>query len=400
MKNYINKTGIVLVVSNALSGIIWGANSVILSIYLINIGVSPFLIGITYGGFSLLNALGSILVGYFTDAIERTKLYILLSLLNGTLLLLFITNNPYIVLFAYLLTALFNRNVISTTLLGEYSREYNTSENIFSLSSSLNIGFSVLGSLLSSLPSYIGILGYYLIFIIESASIYLSGLLIFTIKNSLPPSPKKININLSDLIHLKSNWLLKRLLPEALIGLGAGVIIPLFSLWFYLKFNVDPFHLSIVYAISNITLALGTLSAPLASKIFKSRVKTIITLQGLATILLIIIAITTNLTTALTLFILRNTLMNMSNPLLTSLINDLAPSEEKGRIFGIWNTASSIPRALGPGIGGYLINNGYLDTPIYITAILYTSAITLFYILFKNIEPKELSQQNPKNIEL
>jgi MFS family permease len=400
MKNYINKTGIVLVVSNALSGIIWGANSVILSIYLINIGVSPFLIGITYGGFSLLNALGSILVGYFTDAIERTKLYILLSFLNGTLLLLFITNNPYIVLFAYLLTALFNRNVISTTLLGEYSREYNTSENIFSLSSSLNIGFSVLGSLLSSLPSYTGILGYYLIFIIESVSIYLSGLLIFTIKNSLPPSPKKININLSDLIHLKSNWLLKRLLPEALIGLGAGVIIPLFSLWFYLKFNVDPLHLSIVYAISNITLALGTLSAPLASKIFKSRVKTIITLQGLATILLIIIAITTNLTTALTLFILRNTLMNMSNPLLTSLINDLAPSEEKGRIFGIWNTASSIPRALGPGIGGYLINNGYLDTPIYITAILYTSAITLFYILFKNIEPKELSQQNPKNIEL
>jgi MFS family permease len=86
--------------------------------------------------------------------------------------------------------------------------------------------------------------------------------------------------------------------------------------------------------------------------------------------------------------------MNMTSPLLTALINDLTPKEERGRVFGIWNTPSSIPRALGPGIGGYLMNIGYLDTPLYITATLYSLAITLFYTLLKKPE-KLLTKQRP-----
>ncbi|MGB9730258.1 MAG: hypothetical protein ACPL1B_10405, partial [Thermoprotei archaeon] len=137
-----------------------------------------------------LNALGSIIIGYLTDKLDRIKLYFSLSLLNGTLFLLFMTANPLIVSIAYLFTALFNRNVISTTILGEYARQQKLSENIFSLSSSLNIGFSVVGSLIASLPTYMSMKGYYLIFIIESLSIYSSIPLILTAEKELPPYPK------------------------------------------------------------------------------------------------------------------------------------------------------------------------------------------------------------------
>nr|KJR72508.1 MAG: hypothetical protein TU36_01680 [Vulcanisaeta sp. AZ3] len=95
-----------------------------------------------------------------------------------------------------------------------------------------------------------------------------------------------------------------------------------------------------------------------------------------------------NLLVLLALFIIRNTLMNMANPLLTSLINELVPREERGRVFGIWNMISSIPRAVGPGIGGYLMGIGYLDLPLYITSILYATAVVLFYTLLRGVENK------------
>lgn len=85
-------------------------------------------------------------------------------------------------------------------------------------------------------------------------------------------------ISLKDLGELRSSWLIKRLMPEAIIGLGAGgVIIPLFSLWFYLKFHINIANLSIVYAISNATLALGTLMAPTISRFLHSRVISVVT---------------------------------------------------------------------------------------------------------------------------
>ncbi len=145
--------------------------------------------------------------------------------------------------------------------------------------------------------------------------------------------------------------------------MGAGVIIPLFSLWFYLKFHINIASLGIVYAISNATLALGTLMAPTISRLLRSRVISVVMLEGLATGVLAIMPSIYDLPLLLALFIIRNTLMNMANPLLTSLINELVPREERGRVFGLWNMISSIPRAVGPGIGGYLMDIGYLDMP-------------------------------------
>ncbi|WP_252901571.1 MFS transporter [Vulcanisaeta sp. JCM 14467] len=223
----------------------------------------------------------------------------------------------------------------------------------------------------------------------EALAVYLTIPLILNAIRHLDPAIVNVRIervSLRDLGRLRSSWLLKRLLPEALIGLGAGVIIPLFSLWFYLKFHVNIASLGVVYAISNATLALGTLMAPSISRLMRSRVASVVMLEGLATGVLAIMPSIYDLPLLLALFIVRNTLMNMANPLLTSLINELVPREERGRVFGIWNMISSIPRAVGPGIGGYLMDIGYLDLPLYITSALYATAVVLFYALLRGVE--------------
>ncbi|WP_054842540.1 MFS transporter [Vulcanisaeta distributa] len=383
----IGRIGFLLVTANSLSGIIWGANSVILSIYMLSIGMSTTLIGIVLGLFSLINALGSLVVGYLTDYMDRVRLFTVLSIISGSLILLMTVGVPIIVSIAYLLTALFNRYVVLTAIVGEFAKQRNVSDEAFSLSSSFNIVFSVVGSAMAVLPSYLGRLGYELIFIAEAIAVYLTIPLVLNAIRHLDPvivNAKIERISLRDLGRLRSSWLIKRLLPEALIGLGgAGVIIPLFSLWFYLKFHINIASLGIVYAISNATLALGTLMAPTVSRLLRSRVISVVTLEGLATGVLAIMPSIYDLPLLLALFIIRNTLMNMANPLLTSLINELVPREERGRVFGIWNMISSIPRAVGPGIGGYLMDIGYLDMPLYITSILYATAVVLFYALLR-----------------
>jgi len=384
--------GLLLAMANSLSGIIWGANSVMLSIYMLSIGMSPAFIGLVLGAFSLMGALGSLIMGYLADFMDRVKLFILLSLIGGSLVLLMITGVPIIVSTAYILTALFNRYgyaVVLTTIVGEYAKRRDISDELFSLSSTFNVAFSVVGSLLAVLPGYLGRFGYDLVFLAEAASLYLTIPMVLRAVKYLDKSILNVKIerlSLRDLGRLRSSWLLKRLIPEAIIGLGAGIIIPLFSLWFYLKFHVDLASLSLVYAISNATLALGTLMAPIISRAFRSRVISVVSLEGLATVVLAVMPSIYNLPILLTLFIIRNTLMNMANPLLTSLINELAPREERGRVFGIWNMLSSIPRAVGPGLGGYLMDIGYLDLPLYLTSMLYATAVVLFYILLRDVE--------------
>lgn len=110
----IDRVGLLLATANSLSGIIWGANSVILSIYMLSIGISTTLIGIVLGLFSLMSALGSFIVGYLTDLMDRVRLFIILSIISGSLILLMAIGVPIIVSAAYLASALFNRYVVLT----------------------------------------------------------------------------------------------------------------------------------------------------------------------------------------------------------------------------------------------------------------------------------------------
>ncbi len=50
---------------------------------------------------------------------------------------------------------------------------------------------------------------------------------------------------------------------------------------------------------------------------------------------------------------------SMSSPALTSLVSKIAPESEQGRSLGIMQSGASLARAVGPTIGGILLNNQY-----------------------------------------
>ncbi|MEM3326502.1 MAG: MFS transporter [Thermoproteus sp.] len=371
-----------LILAGSITGFLWGANQTVLSIYLYRIGLTPAQVGIVYALSTTFMTLGALVVGYLADLYDRARLYYALSFASAVLTALMGLPNPIVVVVSYISTSFLNRPTVYSAILGDYAKTRGISNEAFAYSAALSSFFAALGSSSASITA-LGPAGFRALFLLESLVIVLSALFIASAGPTSTVEHVRPSLSFKE---LKSYWLLKRLIPEAVIGLGAGLIIPLFSLWFYLKFHVSVTSLSISYALSDLTLSVGTATAPLIAKALKSRVNSIVVLQSIATAILAAMPLVGIAEIDLALFVARTALMNMANPLLSALINDLVPQEERGRVFGAWNALSNIPRALGPLVGGYLMDLGLVDAPLFMTAGLYASAVILFKILFNNID--------------
>ncbi|ACP46594.1 hypothetical protein YG5714_2348 [Sulfolobus islandicus Y.G.57.14] len=129
--------------------------------------------------------------------------------------------------------------------------------------SSLNILFSVIGSLLPTALNFKGII------IVDGIVTFLSLLLVIPVKENYKGT-SRVTLKIS------SFKILGKLSTEAIIGLGAGVLLPMLSLWFNLRFHVTASSLSPIYAISEITLALSTLFSPILASTL-GRIRAILT---------------------------------------------------------------------------------------------------------------------------
>lgn len=365
-----------------MTGFIWGANQTVFSIYLYKIGLTPAQVGIIYALSTTFMTLGALVMGYLADLYDRVRLYYVLSSASAVLTALMGLPSPSVVAVSYISTSFLNRYTVYNAILGDYAKSRGISNEAFAYSAALSSFFAAMGSSSASITA-LGPAGFRALFVLEGLVVALSALFIAIAGPVSKIERAKFSLNLKE---LKSYWLLKRLIPESIIGLGAGLIIPLFSLWFYLKFHVSVMSLSISYALSDLTLSVGTAAAPLIAKALKSRVDSIVVLQSIATAILAAMPFISIAEVDLALFVARTALMNMANPLLSALINDLVPQEERGRVFGAWSALSNIPRALGPLAGGYLMDLGFIDAPLFMTAGLYAFAVILFKILFRNID--------------
>jgi len=183
----------------------------------------------------------------------------------------------------------------------------------------------------------------------------------------------------------------------SLIGLGAGIIVQLFSFCFYLRFHVGGSFLGPLYAVSNLFVAVAFLLSPLlVEKI--GPVKTIVYTQWSSVVLLLLIPIIPSILIVSALYVSRNLLMNMSGPIQTSFLMSLVSPDERASASSITNSFHTIPRAFGPAIGGYLLGIGNLTLPFFLTGILYAISSTLFLIFFKGYEKKNHKKDFKRNI--
>ncbi len=361
-------------------------------IYLNIVGYSPLLIGLL---FTISTFIGSFLVLFIATIsdLKGRKNFVILGylLFDLSFLILAITYDLILIITVAVLDGIAFAS-ISSSFITWFTEKTNSEDRnyAFSFMNFIEGVFSSIGMVIGGLPPIIAVLtnisiidSYKLMYFINFLFSLPSLFLIYRVKESYR-IPKEVEI-----LPRESFKFVMKLSILGLIGLGAGIIIQLFPLWFYLKFGTNVDVLGPIFAISTFLTGIASFFIPMIVKRFGT-INIIIFPQLLSIIILIAIPISFSYLFAGVLYIFRNVLMNMSNPIFNSFIMTIIPEEERARGSAIIQLFDSIPRSIGPTIGGYFFNMGMLDLPFYITAILYTASIILFYMMFKPIFLKRI----------
>jgi MFS family permease len=166
------------------------------------------------------------------------------------------------------------------------------------------------------------------------------------------------------------------------IASGAGLFVPLMTLWFNKMYGVNDAISGPMLGFASLVTAMAILLAPkLAKKL--GIVKAIVATQAPATLCMLAVPLSPIFVISGFVYTVRVFLMNLSNPLGQSLLMGLVSPEERSSASGIIASIFRLPNALSVSLGSVLIGAGLLALPFYIASVLYTVAITLFWLAFR-----------------
>jgi predicted MFS family arabinose efflux permease len=180
----------------------------------------------------------------------------------------------------------------------------------------------------------------------------------------------------------------KRLVTiSCLIGLGAGLIVPFFNVYFNKMLSATPGQIGLIFALAQASMAIGAMGVPyMVSRIGK--VKTVSLTYLLSIPFLIVLAISTNLYIAGAAYILRMLFMNMSVPISNSFSMEIVHSDEMASVSSLTSMGSYISIAVSSFIAGILMSYGSYLLPYVATCMFYLAASVLYFRFFRKYEEK------------
>ncbi len=182
-----------------------------------------------------------------------------------------------------------------------------------------------------------------------------------------------------------------------LIGLGAGMFIPYFNLYFVSHLGAHVALFGVLDAIANGMNALGTLLAPLVA-LRAGQVATILVPRLIALPLMLLLGVTSILPLAAVLYPLRQGFMDMSQGILQVFSMEVVTRERRGVANSSYQVANQVAWAIGTPIGGFLIKQVGYSSVFICASLLYLTAFVLFWLRFGRGTKKRMSDEGT-NVE-
>lgn len=382
--------------------IVSSAYNVLFGIYLKNLGFNEAFVGQILSINTLGVALGAIPVAIFAERINRKRTLIigLLMMVISNLIVLNV-HVPWIMQVFAFLFGIGN----STLMVLQAPIIYDNTPDehrvtAFSMAFVLQnvafvIGSLVLGHMSQTLTSVMGALDANKLVLNLATSLIFIGVYIALkfdgdqmVRSRREDSIQQTAANLfAGFKRLTSGKTLFYLMQVSLIGLGAGMIVPFFSM--YLKYSLDTTDgvVGSIMAISQVGTVIGGLIVPpLAKKI--GRINTVLACQLLSIPFLISISFPQGIIIITISFFFRSSLMNMAGPVIGSLAMDIVDDETRTYMSSMVSLINNLFRSLGIYIGGYLMFAYNYNTPYYWTILCYLIGTFILYNVFKNVKDK------------
>lgn len=172
-----------------------------------------------------------------------------------------------------------------------------------------------------------------------------------------------------------------------LMGMGAGLIMPFFNLYFAQRYGATAGQIGIYFSVAQVITLVATLSGPLLARRYgKLRALTLLQLVSLP--FLVTLGFETSLAVSVAAFWMRSAFMQMSSPLLTSFAMEIIPPALRARAQAIDNMGWYLGWAVSSAISGWIMTRFGFAWPYYLTAACYGVATVTFWWHFRDREPR------------
>ncbi|SDL31748.1 MFS transporter [Romboutsia lituseburensis] len=399
----INKNIYLFFAINLLASFAMGIFNMFVGIYLKEIGYEENIVGTILSLNVFAMAIASIPSAYLIEKIGRKRSFKLgfISIAIGSVFLVLFKN-----IFLIGLMAIINGFGMSVknTAEGMYITE-NTKEeeriSIFSINFIVsNIGMmsaSFIGGILSTYMSkyFTSQQSITYIFIISAILSILAFIPIYFMKEPKNLQSRNFKQCLQGYNHVISDRkVLYFMMYYLVIGIGAGMVVPFFSVYLKYSMNISDSIVGSILSISQFGCILGGSLIPFMSNKF-GKSNSVIICQLISIPFLLSIAFPQGIILIAISFFMRNGLMNMATPLTQNLSMELVDKKDRTNLSSMISLCSNISRAIGISIGGVMMEKISYNSPYYLTVILYIIGVVIFANLYKK-ESKLVRQKKYK----
>ena len=175
---------------------------------------------------------------------------------------------------------------------------------------------------------------------------------------------------------------LKLAIPNLIIGFGAAILIPYMNVFFVERYQLPDSQLGVLFSLSALLTALGTVVGPRLAVRLGSKIKAIVSTQSVSLIFLMLLGFSPYLILAEIGFLMRGMLMNMAAPLYSAFAMEQTPARVRGTVNSVVELSWMVGWAVGPYISG-VVQESYGFTPLFLaTGVMYALSIILTRVFF------------------
>ncbi len=402
MLNSLQRDVKLIVFSRGVRAFAFSYLNIVFAIYLNRIGYTTVVIGIIHSVAYISGALLTAVWGYTSDRIGRKNvltLLAILTILSNTILILS-TNLAFILLAVVIINVGAGGsagggqgggtfNPVEHALLAEKCSAEKRNQ-IFAITSFVGSVLGSLGALMSGLPQYLEEAWAWNTVNSYKPLFGLTCLLSFTLVFIYRAIHEEHRPQVKQQVFTKQSrgFVTKMSLLGVLDNMGAGMISPLFSYWFFLRFGVELKALGILFSISYLFAAVSFLIAPMIARII-GVVRTMVFSHATASLIYLFIPFVPTFFIAGVMMVFRSLVAYMDNPLRESFTMAMVKSEERGSAAGVTNLARVVPFGVSPTLSGYMMQNLSLNMPLVIGGSFQLVHDFIFYYVFRHVRPPE-----------